>query len=136
MAQRICIVEDDESIQDILKIILQNAGYETIIFPDGHPIMENNYSFPDLFLLDKQLQDIDGLIICEYLKSNNHTKEIPVVMMSAYPNVKELALCAGANDFIEKPFAMSLLLKTIKTLLQRQTVEYVSHSLNGLQQQG
>ena len=126
MGQRVCIIEDDESIQDILRIILQNAGYETIIFADGHPIMENNYSFPDLFLLDKQLPDLDGLIICEYLKSNSHTKEIPVVMMSAYPNVKELALCAGANDFIEKPFAMSLLLKTIKTQLQKQTAGHVT----------
>ena len=126
MGQRVCIIEDDESIQDILRIILQNAGYETIIFADGHPIMENNYSFPDLFLLDKQLPELDGLIICEYLKSNSHTKEIPVVMMSAYPNVKELALCAGANDFIEKPFAMSLLLKTIKTQLQKQTAGHVT----------
>jgi DNA-binding response OmpR family regulator len=126
MGQRICIIEDDESIQDILRIILQNAGYETVIFADGHPIMENNYPFPDLFLLDKQLPDLDGLIICEYLKSNSHTKEIPVVMMSAYPNVKELALCAGANDFIEKPFAMSLLLKTIKTQLQKQTAGHVT----------
>jgi len=126
MAQRICIVEDDESIQDILRIILQNAGYETIIFADGHPIMKNNYSFPDLFLLDKQLPNIDGLVRCEYLKRNSHTKEIPIVMMSAYPNVKELALCAGADDFIEKPFAMSLLLKTIKTQLQKQTAEHVT----------
>ncbi|SRR6266487_4772057 len=126
MSERICIIEDDESIQDILKIILQNAGYETIIFPDGRAIMENNYTSPDLFLLDKQLPDFDGLIICEYLKTHELTKNIPVVMMSAYPNIKELALCAGANDFIEKPFAMSLLLKTIKTHLQKQTAEHIT----------
>ena len=127
MAKRICIVEDDEDIQDILKIILQNAGYETVIFPDGLPIMENNYVLPDLFLLDKQLQGFDGLIICEYLKTDSRAKDIPVVMMSAYPHVKELALCAGANSFIEKPFAMSLLLKTVKMHLQKQKAEHITH---------
>jgi FixJ family two-component response regulator len=47
-------------------------------------------------------------------------------MMSAYPDIKELARCAGANDFIEKPFAMSLLLKTVKTQLLKQTAENVT----------
>jgi len=126
MAKRICIIEDDESIQDILKIILENAGYETCIFSDGIPIMENNYTLPDLFLLDKQLNGFDGLTICRYLKNNKSTKKIPVIMMSAFPNVEELSLGAGANSFIEKPFSMNLLLKTIKAHLPKQPAEKIA----------
>src|SRR5436190_13961160 len=104
MAERICIVEDDEGIQDVLKIILTRAGYETDIFPNGNAIVENKYTIPHLFLLDKQLSGIDGIGICRFLKSHRCTKEIPVVMMSAFPNIEQLSIMAGADDFIEKPF--------------------------------
>lgn len=125
MGKRICIIEDDESIQEILQIILHNAGYETDSFSDGESILQNEYTLPDLFLLDKQLHGFDGLNVCEFLKINKTTRDIPVIMMSAYPNVKELALNAGANGFIEKPFAISVLLKTIKGHLQKQKAEHI-----------
>ncbi len=118
MAQRICIAEDDEGIQDVLRIILKRAGYETDIFSNGKTIMENNYTVPHLFLLDKQLSDIDGIVICQYLKNNRHTKGIPVIMMSAFPDIKELSIIAGANDFIEKPFHVETLLSTIRKHIQ------------------
>lgn len=126
MVQKICVIEDDEGIQDILRIVLRNAGYETEVFSDGEAILQNNYTMPGLFLLDKQLLGFDGINICEYLKINEQTKNIPVIMMSAYPNVKELALNAGADDFIEKPFPISLLLKTIRTHLQKQATENIT----------
>jgi len=123
MATRICIVEDDESIRDILKIILRNAGYETDFFSDGTAILTNTYAHPDLYLLDKQLQGFDGLNICEFIKLNEGTRKIPVIMMSAYPNVGELALAAGANGFLEKPFTIHALLNAISSLLLHETAE-------------
>lgn len=110
MPFKICIIEDDEGIQDVLKIILKRAGYETEIFSDGGAIMENNFSLPDLFLIDKQLPGTDGLTICKHLRDGNAT---PIIMMSAYPNVREFSTVAGANDFIEKPFKIETLLATI-----------------------
>ncbi|HEV8283332.1 MAG TPA: response regulator [Chitinophagaceae bacterium] len=118
MGFSICIIEDDEGIQDVLKIILKRAGYETNIFSDGKAIFENNYTIPDLFLIDKQLAGADGLSICKHLKNDRDTKEIPVVMMSAYPNIRELSILAGANDFIEKPFKVETLLSTIREHIQ------------------
>ena len=111
---KICIVEDDEGIQDVLKIILKRAGYETDIFSDGRAIMENHCNTPDLFLIDKQLPGADGLAICRHLKDQMATSSIPVIIMSAYPNVKEFTVAVGANDFIEKPFRIETLLATIK----------------------
>jgi DNA-binding response OmpR family regulator len=111
---RICIIEDDEGIQDVLKIILKRAGYETDIFSDGGVVMGTSYAAPDLFLIDKQLPGADGLTICRHLKEKKSTSHIPVIIMSAYPNVREFIVSACANDFIEKPFRIEFLLATIK----------------------
>jgi DNA-binding response OmpR family regulator len=126
MTQRICIIEDDEGIRDVLKIILNKAGYETDAFSDGDAIMKNSYTTPDLFLLDKQLTgNEDGVSICRYLKNNNETKEIPVIMMSAFPNTKELSISAFADDFIEKPFMMEGLLAVIKKHIQPRVAKEI-----------
>jgi DNA-binding response OmpR family regulator len=123
MATKICIIEDDESIQDVLNIILKRAGYETMVFSDGRSILEGNYSTPDLFLVDKQLPVADGTVICRHLKKGRTTSFIPVIMMSAYPNVREYSVLAGANDFIEKPFKIEALLATIKKHLNPPIAE-------------
>ena len=115
MSQTICVIEDDEGIQDVLRIVLNRAGYETAIYSDGRFIFENSYALPDLFLIDKQLPGADGLTICSYLKNKRQTKDVPVIMMSAYPDVKQLSLLAGANDFIEKPFEV----KTLVSIIQK-----------------
>ncbi len=125
MAQIICIIEDDEGIQDVLKIILNRAGYETEIFFNGKAIFEDNYTTPDLFLIDKQLSGEDGLTICKHLKGDRDTKSIPVVLMSAYPNIKEFSILAGANDCIEKPFKVETLLSTIKKHIQERAVKKI-----------
>lgn len=114
MGLKICIIEDDEAIQDVLTIILRRAGYEISVFFDGRAIMEKKCANPDLFLIDKQLPGVDGLTICRYIKDSKETMEVPVIMMSAYPNVLELSTLAGADDFIEKPFTISVLLETVK----------------------
>jgi DNA-binding response OmpR family regulator len=122
MEKAICIIEDDEGIQDVLRIILQRAGYGTCIFSDGQAVMENNYNVPDLFLIDKQLSGMDGLDICRHLKADRSTSSIPIVMMSAYPNLRQLSKESGANDFIEKPFRVQELLTIIKKNISSEAV--------------
>ena len=122
MERTICIIEDDDGIQDVLRIILNRAGYEVVIFSDGKAIMEDDFVSPDLVLLDKQLPDIDGLTICRHLKADPDTATIPVIMMSAYPNAGELSKDSGADDFIEKPFQIETLLATIKKYITSEAV--------------
>jgi|SRR5205809_4799964 DNA-binding response OmpR family regulator len=122
MEKLICIIEDDEGIQDVLRIILQRAGYRTRIFSDGRPIMEKNYNVPDLFLIDKQLPDMDGLDICRQLKKDHATSSIPVVIMSAYPNIRQLSKDSAADDFIEKPFVVQELLTIIEKNISSKAV--------------
>jgi len=114
MKHRILIADDDESIRDIFKIILAKAGYDIEVKEDANEIFKNNFKIPDLFLIDKLLSGVDGLDVCRYLKSNPTTGNIPVVMVSASPDIGAMALKAGADDFVEKPFELSYLLKVIE----------------------
>ena len=119
MAKKIVVVDDDTSIQDIFKIILERAGYEVELLNSNSIIGTIRYNVPDLFILDKQLSGLDGLDICRHLKKQSKTAFIPVIMVSANPNISTLAIEAGADDYIEKPFEMAHLLKKIRQHTER-----------------
>ena len=110
----ILVADDDEGIQDIFKIILERAGYTVDVHSEVLSILENDYKIPDLFLLDRQLSGHDGLNICRFLKNQPNTKNIPVIIVSATPQVGKMALDAGADGYIEKPFEMKNLLNVVK----------------------
>lgn len=113
MKKRILITDDDEGVQDIFKLIFERAGYEVTVYGEAISILENNYTYPDLFVLDRQLSGQDGLKVCRFLKSQTVTKNIPVIIVSATPGIGKLAREAGADDFIEKPFQMKDLLNVV-----------------------
>ena len=123
MKHKILIADDDPGIRDIFKIILTKAGYDIEVKEDANEIFENKFSIPDLFLVDKLLSGIDGLDICLYLKSNEQTSHIPVIMVSASPDIGIAATNAGADDFVEKPFELSYLLKVIERNINRTSNE-------------
>lgn len=115
--KRILVADDDPGIRDVFTIIFQKAGYDLELKEDGEDLLKNKFVLPDLFLIDKQLSGYDGLEICRYLKKRDQTRNIPVVIISASPNISYLARDAGADFFIEKPFDMKNLLKTIDTFI-------------------
>jgi len=119
MKHRILVADDDSSIRDIFKIILARAGYDLELKEDANEIFNNNFKIPDLFLIDKLLSGVDGLEVCRYLKDNPDTCNIPVVMVSASPDIGVSAIKAGADDFIEKPFELTYLLKVIERNINR-----------------
>ena len=116
---RIIVADDDPGIRDIYKLILENAGYDVEIKPDGEDLMTNQFTPPDLFLIDKQLSGFDGLDICKYLKTQRATKNIPLVMISASPDIGPLSKLAGADSYLEKPFDIKVLLDLVKTYTQK-----------------
>ena len=120
MKTKIFIADDDPGIRDIFQIILAKAGYDIEVIDDANEIFKNNFRIPDIFLIDRLLSGVDGLDICRYLKSNEQTSHIPVVMVSASPDIGVLAVKAGADDFIEKPFNIKDLIKIIEKHTVRQ----------------
>ncbi len=104
--KRILIADDDEGIVDAVTMILQVMGYEVDFTYDGGAVLDAVKNKPDLILLDIWMSGHDGRDICKQLKSDPDFKEIPILMISASRDIKQSALDAGANDFMEKPFEM------------------------------
>lgn len=114
----ILVVDDDADILEFLRIILEEEGY-TIVTSDKGEYLEQlrNGDLPHLILLDMLLSGKDGREIVKYLKSQQATRHIPVIMFSAHPNAEETARQAGADDFLAKPFAIDDLLAAIARYL-------------------
>jgi len=120
MIKRIHVLEDDEDIRYIIGVLLKDEGYELQLsstFAELKTKLKD--SVPDLFILDVMLPDGDGASICEDLKSDIFTKHIPIIVMSANDQNKQISLDAGANDYISKPFDIDYIVKRINAQLAK-----------------
>jgi CheY-like chemotaxis protein len=104
MSKKILVVDDDESIVEVIQLLLESEGYQVESSLSGDCIPDFPGGFPDLILLDVLLSGKDGREICKRLKSDPKTKHIPVIMLSAHVDANRLMRDSGADDFIEKPF--------------------------------
>lgn len=121
LKKKIFVAEDDPDILFALSTMLRDAGYQVKASSHAKPIIDGNYSWVDLFILDKQMPDADGLEICRHLRGQAATKETPVILISALPKAGNDALLAGANDYIEKPFEMHYLLNIVSKYIRRRS---------------
>lgn len=119
MKRTILVADDDEGIRDILQILLGREGYTLDLRSGGEDLLTGNFELPDLFLIDKQLSGINGLDVCRHLKNNPATRHIPVIMISASPDIAELSKEACADNYLEKPFDINHLLEMLKTQLEK-----------------
>jgi DNA-binding response OmpR family regulator len=133
MKKKIFVTDDDPGIRDIYEIIFERAGYSIEIKGDAEEVLKNNFTIPDVFLIDKLLSGYDGLDICRHLKNNPLTSHIPVIMVSASPDIGVTAIKAGADDFVEKPFDLKYLLKVIERNISRAKNEKISRHVRNLQ---
>lgn len=118
MGKRVCVLEDDEGIRDIIEFLLSEENYEVSGFSNINDFMLNAKSvLPDLFLLDVMLPDGSGLDVCSLLKSSSSTRNIPVLMMSAHAGLNEIKNGCQAQGFIAKPFDIYDLLKRVENQL-------------------
>ena len=120
MKKRLLIADDDEGLRDIFRMIFEKEDYEVDIFENAGELMKMNFKFPDLFLIDRLLSGVDGLDLCRFLKNNWNTRHIPVIMISATPDIALQSRLAGADAFVEKPFQMAYLLKVVKEQLAKK----------------
>lgn len=119
MGEKIVVVEDDQDIQYLLKSSLSKAGYDVQVWPDANSLMQQGTGTADLFLLDVNLPGVSGLELCKHLKLNSLTSKIPVIMLSAFPGLKNVASKYFADDAMEKPFNFSTLAKMISKHLRK-----------------
>ena len=114
ISKRILIVDDESDILEFLQVVLEEEGY-TVVTSDKAEYLErlHNGGLPHLILVDVLLSGKDGREIVKYLKSQEETKAIPIIMFSAHPSAELTALKAGAEDFLAKPFDIDVLLAKI-----------------------
>jgi DNA-binding response OmpR family regulator len=121
MPKRILIVDDDEDIRDIIRDILEPEGYTIFTVPGITDIFNTiRQVHPDMILLDFMLEEENGGDFCYQVKQNAGTAHIPVILLSAYPNIVNSRGHYGWDKFIAKPFDIEYLKTTIAKLLSRE----------------
>lgn len=124
--QTILVIEDEQSIADVVIYNLQKEGYTVVWERDGRTGLQRAQALmPDLIVLDLMLPGIDGLQICRTLKSDAKTRDIRVLMLTARGAETDeiVGFNMGADDYVTKPFRVTPLIHRIKALLRRAEAE-------------
>jgi DNA-binding response OmpR family regulator len=122
MPKKILVIEDDKHIRDTICYILEEENYEVISSGDSKILKSINTMKPDLILLDNWLtewkSDATGQQLSKELKSNPSTKHIPIIIISAVSNIKEIAEAGLADSYMRKPFDMAELVEMVKKYIK------------------
>lgn len=121
--ETILIVDDEEDIIELIKYNLKNEGYSILTALTGEQAIKiTKQSQLDLIVLDLMLPGIDGLEVTKYLKNNEQTRDIPIVMLTAKGEESDIVtgLELGANDYMSKPFSPKVLVARIRAIFRRR----------------
>jgi DNA-binding response OmpR family regulator len=114
--KKIAVVDDEEGILQALELLLRQSGYEVRLFRSAENIVENiSAEQPDLMLLDLRLSGVSGDEAAQLLKADPATKDVPIILMSAHPELPEVASKLSIEGFLPKPFDIAGLLSVIES---------------------
>lgn len=120
MNKRILLVEDEESLQDIIKLNLELEGYEVSAANNGKTALEEfaRKRF-DLVILDVMLPEVDGFTICQTIRLEN--THVPILFLTAKSAAEDrvFGLKIGGDDYLTKPFNLDEFLLRVQALLKR-----------------
>jgi Response regulators consisting of a CheY-like receiver domain and a winged-helix DNA-binding domain len=122
MMPRILVIDDDPAIAELVAINLEMAGYEVSQAEDGIKGQALALQLlPDLIVLDLMLPKVDGFTVCQRLRRDERTADIPVLMLTALGQTqyKVEGFNAGADDYLTKPFEIEEMLARVRALLRR-----------------
>lgn len=117
---KICFVEDEKDLSDLVKVYLEKAGYEVIVFSKGHDAIEYIDQKPNLWILDIMLEDdISGYDLIKEIR--NKDQNVPVIFTSARDQDldKILGLELGSDDYITKPYSSKELVLRVNNIIKR-----------------
>ncbi|RJQ36066.1 response regulator [Candidatus Microgenomates bacterium] len=121
---KIWVLDDDLSILEVIKIVLEDEGYKVLAMSDGKNFNKKlKKELPDLILLDIWMPGMDGNEIVKRLKKQESTKNINVVIISALTDARKIAKEAGADNFLRKPFEICELLNVVKRYTNKNIFE-------------
>ncbi len=117
---RILVVDDSATVRKLISSKLEKSGHEVVSAVDGVDALEKIKEFvPDLILLDIMMPQLDGYQVCKLIRTNELTKDVPVVMISGKDGFfdKVRGRMAGTTGYITKPFGPETLMKTVETYI-------------------
>ncbi|MCX8127639.1 MAG: response regulator [Synergistetes bacterium] len=118
--KKILVVDDSTIILKIIESTLTNAGFHVITSDNGkQALLKAKAEKPDLILTDIMMPEMDGLTLCEEIRKDPYTQRIPIIIVSAKGQKKDVleALKRGANGYIVKPFSSKDLILRVKNIL-------------------
>ncbi len=119
---KILVVDDDISINELIKVNLELNGYTVFQAFDGTAgFASAKQELPDLIILDVMMPEVDGYTVAQRIRQNESTKDIPILMLTALSqlNDKVKGFDIGVDDYLVKPFEMDELKVRVRALLKR-----------------
>lgn len=125
----IIVVEDEQEISELIQAQLKTLGHKILTFGDGKKALDfiqsndgKDSANTHLFILDRMLPSINGMEVCKFIRLFNPTKTTPILMLTALSTPDQIVegLDAGADDYMTKPFDLTILLARVRSLLRRR----------------
>ncbi len=119
---KILVIDDDESINELIKINLELVGYKVFSALDGvKGFAVARQELPDVIVLDVMMPEVDGYTVAKRIRENESTKDIPILMLTALNMLQDKikGFDIGIDDYLVKPFEIEELTARIKALLKR-----------------
>lgn len=139
MNNKILVIDDDTSINELIKVNLELAGYTVFQAYDGiKGFALAKQELPSLIILDVMMPDVDGFTVAKRIRENLETKDIPIIMLTALSQLSDKVngFNIGVDDYLVKPFEVEELLVRVRALLKRTKQIPESASTRDLQTLG
>jgi CheY-like chemotaxis protein len=137
---RILVVDDTPDSARVIRARLHHAGMDCLTAHDGKTALEIAASQPfDVILVDVSMPDMDGYEVCEHLKANDETRDVPVLFLSGNPQSedRQRGFEVGGSDYIAKPVDQVELFGKVQSVLRvKQTLDNLKSQLEAVEQQG
>ncbi|MDR0575268.1 MAG: response regulator transcription factor [Tannerella sp.] len=126
--KRILVVDDEESLCEILKFNLENAGYEVDTAFSAEESLSMDLSVYNLFILDVMMSNISGFQMADIIKKNKNTASVPIIFCTARDTEDDTVrgLNLGADDYISKPFSIKEVIARVEAVFRRTHWENVN----------
>jgi diguanylate cyclase (GGDEF)-like protein len=132
---RILVVDDEKYNGDLLHRVLAQKGYDVATAANGQDALDQiERASPDLILLDIKMPVMNGLALCEHLRTNFLTRSIPIIFLTAHNTLADRleGLRMGVDDYMGKPFELEEVNVRVESALQRRQWDLSSHPLTRL----
>lgn len=119
---KILVVDDDISINELIKVNLEMHGYKVFQAFDGtEGFASAKQNLPDLVILDVMMPEVDGYTVAQRIRQNENTKDIPIIMLTALSQLQDKVkgFDIGIDDYLVKPFEIEELFVRVRALLKR-----------------